>query len=109
MRFLGLKPARYRQWRDLLAAEFRVLGWRERCQLVIEISFHLPRLVRHKRERFRRLRKCYRCPVFDRAWKRCGPREFPELGCRCYMPLAALVKEHGWLTVTVGDPDKFCW
>jgi len=58
-----------------------------------------------------RMRRCMRCPVYDRMLRRCwasdGDREW---GCKCYMPFKALFAEHGWMAETNNpQADKFCW
>lgn len=110
MRLLGLKLDRYSEWLSVLAEEQKARGFTGKLLLLWDMLRELHGLRRGWRQRrYGRLRKCCRCPVFDRSRHRCGPAEFPALGCRCYMPLAAAFKEHGWLTVAVGDPEKFCW
>ena len=41
-----------------------------------------------------RMKECYVCPLYDVASKRCRPQERPDLGCGCYAPYLALVKEN---------------
>ena len=41
-----------------------------------------------------RIKTCTYCPIYDIASKRCQPMERPELGCGCYTPYLALVKEN---------------
>ena len=44
---------------------------------------------------FRRLRTCYRCPIFYRPRKTCGApgiKEFDGVGCACYMPAKCGIK-----------------
>lgn len=109
MKILGLKLSRYRQWREVLREELRVIGWKQRFQLAIDLIGHSLHLRRHKRMRFRRMRKCYRCPVFDKDLRRCRPFTGSPLGCGCWVPLSALCKDHGWLTDAGIDKDGLCW
>lgn len=49
---------------------------------------------------FRRLRCCYRCPVFHVEMRTCGSpiSKTPELGCWCFMPKkAALPNAECWI------------
>lgn len=57
------------------------------------------------------MRRCWKCPLYDRELKRCRPWDGHELGCGCYMPFKALVSKHGWATSRF-DPAfaaQFCW
>ena len=52
-----------------------------------------------QRAYYRRLKHCYRCPVFVRGALTCGPVSVngQDLGCFCYMPVKAR------------DPQARCW
>jgi len=54
-----------------------------------------------------RMRKCYNCPIFDKTRKTCRPFEGSVMGCGCYAPYKALVKEHCWGRERFGD--NFGW
>ena len=55
-----------------------------------------------------RMRACTYCPLYDFDSKRCQPAERPDLGCGCYTPYLALVKDNGcWGRVEYGR--KFGW
>ncbi len=43
-----------------------------------------------------RMRACYNCPIFDKTRKTCRPFDKSVLGCGCYVPYKALVKNHCW-------------
>ena len=57
------------------------------------------------------MRRCWKCPIYDRELKRCRPWDGHELGCGCYMPFKALVSSQGWATQHY-RPDfaeQHCW
>lgn len=113
VRILGFKLSRYRQWWEVLADEFgQCHSVRQRVKLTLAMLKPVFCNSRHSRkEWFLRTRRCYRCPVFDRALRRCGPPEpdYRTIGCGCWSPLANVWKTHGWLTEALGDPDHLCW
>jgi len=41
-----------------------------------------------------RMKVCAECPLYDMESKRCRPTERPDLGCGCYAPYLALVKDN---------------
>lgn len=41
-----------------------------------------------------RMRTCTNCPLYDVVQKVCRPPERPDLGCGCYTPYLAIVKEN---------------
>jgi Fe-S-cluster containining protein len=116
MLILGLKLARYREWWRVIAKERPKASKKSQISAIIGtanlIILHFWKHdVQWRRTRFSRLRRCYRCPIFDRQLKRCRPYDGSPLGCGCYMPIAAGVKEHGWLHEQ-GPSDAaslFCW
>lgn len=112
MLIFGFKPRRFREWKNVLRAETRRLSFKHRLQLLVKILIVLGHSRKQTRKIWRyRARKCRHCPVWDPSLRRCGPEDFPDLGCRCYGPAIWLLKRpgQGWLTVTNGDPDKLCW
>lgn len=50
---------------------------------------------------------CYRCPIFDKARKACRPYKKSSMGCGCYAPYKALVKDHCWGREHMGN--NFGW
>ena len=54
-----------------------------------------------------RMRICYACPIFDKERKTCRPFVNSSLGCGCYAPYKALVKDQCWGRETYGD--NFGW
>lgn len=112
MKILGLKLSRYRQWREVLREELRVLTIMGKLRLameIFEVVLNKPTGQPVLKVWSRRMRKCYRCPVFDRSLRRCRPYTGSPLGCGCWMPLAAIFKTHGWLTDSGLDKDGLCW
>lgn len=111
MMIFGLKQGRYRLWLRVLEEEGKQLTLMGKIRVAKEI---LAALIQYRpsglKRRWRsRMRRCGRCPLYDAALKRCGPADFPGLGCRCFMPLAAMCKRHGYLTETGQDVHGFCW
>lgn len=112
MKILGLKLSRYRQWREVLREELRVLTIMGKLRLgadIAKVILNKPASNSVSKLWRRRMKKCYRCPLFDRGLRRCGPWTGSPLGCHCWMPLAALFKPHGWLTDAGIDKDGLCW
>lgn len=112
MRILGLKLSRYQQWWlvmqiEVFRSDCNILG---KMRLLFQIAGQIRKMPPGWRQiRFRRLRRCYRCPVFDRQLRRCGPQGF-AVGCRCWEPLATIFKQKGWLReVGQDDEAKICW
>jgi len=54
-----------------------------------------------------RMYVCYKCPIFDKARKTCRPYKNSSMGCGCYAPYKALVKDHCWGREHMGD--NFGW
>lgn len=54
-----------------------------------------------------RMYTCYRCPVFDKSRKICRPYKGSVLGCGCYAPYKALVKDRCWGRQNMGE--HFGW
>lgn len=94
VKFLGLKPDKWRQWLEVLAEERRSLTvW-----TVLKMAGYalvLPFRV-NRREWRRRLRVCRKCPVYDRSLRRCRPYTGSPLGCGCSVWLLGMVKKRCW-------------
>ena len=55
-----------------------------------------------------RMKACMACPIYDVTSKRCRPQENLSMGCGCYAPYLALVKENNcWGKKEFGD--NFGW
>lgn len=94
-KFMGLKRARIRQWREVIQEEGR-LTWRTWWNMAIaaiQATFHP--VTRHTYTR--RLLTCHRCPLYDRSLHRCRPYTGSTYGCGCFMPYKAL------------SPSGTCW
>lgn len=105
---------RYLEWLDVVAEEQRKLSVLSKLWLFTKLFYHGARVLFWpvtKARWFRRLRRCYRCPIFDRTMKRCRPYTGSDLGCGCYMPFAAMTKKHGWAFENVDNEElkKGCW
>lgn len=84
-----MNPLRlYLLWRSAMtAAGHSALGWKTvklAVYLLRSLPMVSPRLWRS------RMRKCMRCPVYYRPLRTCG--RTPDAGCRCSMPLKALLR-----------------
>ena len=106
MIFLGLKGARYRQWRQVLLAEGK--SFLRALPLALWNVFMSIFIWDHRRDRWRRrMRRCYRCPVFNRALRQCRPQvppgadpePFRKIGCGCFTPALAYF----------APPSYKCW
>jgi hypothetical protein len=80
---------RFYEWKAIYDHEAKATpAWR----LWIKIGLALSSGIVPKRVYIRRLRTCYRCPVYDPIRKACRPRSeaFRHLGCGCYVPFTAM-------------------
>ena len=93
MRIAGFKLGRFWQWWELVVEEgdragyFR-LGW-EMVKAVWGGK------LAGRGEWRKKMRVCRKCPLYSSDVRRCGPPlHISNLGCRCWTPGLALVKEH---------------
>ncbi len=94
-RVMGLKWARVGQWLEVVEAEGRAAGWPRTAASLLGGVLGLGGV---SKARWRsRIRRCMACPVYDRPRKACRPYAGSPLGCGCFMPFKALVK------------DRACW
>lgn len=103
IRLTGFKIDRWRQWREVLLIE------RKRASLAFLAISILRGYVGmggvNKTLWRQRNRACARCPVYDSRLKACRDTEGRGLGCGCFMPLKALVRENAcWLRQV--DPES---
>jgi hypothetical protein len=108
--FCGFKPKRFREWLAVVAEEGRQARWSaialDMARVLLAGIFSSPSTLSW----FAKMRKCYRCPVFDRTMKRCRPWTGSPVGCGCYMPFKALVSRHGWAVEALPkESSGFCW
>ena len=97
----------FRRFREFLRVAFgpKVL-WRDYLA-ILKSAFTIARSP-YSQEMWRaRMTICYRCPIFDKARKTCRPFEKSDMGCGCYAPYKALVKDHCWGREKFGD--NFGW
>lgn len=91
MRILGFKSDKWRQWRELLREEQKVIGltgWLKMFFLGLRVLF-FPR----RKEWRAKMRVCPNCPIYDRTLRRCRPYTGSQLGCGCAVWLLALVSK----------------
>jgi hypothetical protein len=83
---MGFKFSRYRQFWNVLKQEngqLFIIGfwWRVFGVFLNGIKFRSKQVGFYKK-----MRKCYRCVIFDPAMRKCRPNVGSNLGCGCYMP-----------------------
>lgn len=92
---------------DVLEEERRYADWKEKLWMLCVIGWHAVLLVfrYHKARKtfFRKMRTCFRCPIFDRTMYRCGEYTGSENGCRCFMPLKIKAGGKCWLRENFPD------
>lgn len=103
MRPFGLKPERFWDWEIAIEDELGDVCWSDRLNVLLSMvkialrAILRPRKARVGREEWReRMKCCYRCPIYNKKLQRCKPFKGSVLGCGCYMPYAALLKESCW-------------
>ncbi len=103
MRPFGLKSERFWDWEITIEDELGAVLWRDKLNIILSIikvagrAILRPRKATADRKEWRRRMKCcYRCPVYNKRRQRCRPFTGSVLGCGCYMPYAALLKETCW-------------
>lgn len=86
---------RWRQWLDVLEEERRYADWKEKLWMICVIGAHAVLLVfRYRKARrtfFRKMRTCFRCPIFDRTMYRCREYSGSPRGCGCFVVYKSLV------------------
>jgi hypothetical protein len=96
-----LTPRRLREWRAALLAEGRRASILALFVHMAWVAFGL-KGVWHWRRRIkdwrRKMRVCYRCPIYNRQTKVCRPPdpEFSDMGCGCYAPFLAFFVDECW-------------
>ena len=104
----GLKPARFRQWKEVLDEERRSASL---VSLLAKMAWTLlrGRLVSRKEWR-RRMRICHRCPIFGAELRRCRPYEGGP-GCGCWTPAIGLFQKHCYATENLPPEERqgFGW
>jgi hypothetical protein len=93
VKLLGLKPDKWRQWREVLKIERKEVSWLAMGFLALKMPFVSRRLARQ------RYRTCYRCPIFNMELRRCRPFTGSAAGCGCWVVL--LVRAY--------FSNKGCW
>ena len=94
IKLTGFKPARYRQWKELLLEEGRTAGWHNLAWDILKALVR-GRLVSPKLWRAR-VRICTRCPIFSKTLHRCRPYPSSPLGCGCTAFVVALTLPQCW-------------
>ena len=91
-----IRIRRIRQWLEALKAESRVVSLRF---LALDLWRGALGVGGVDKTAWRqRIRACRRCPVYDRNRKTCRPYPGARIGCGCFMPLKALVRQNAcWI------------
>lgn len=103
MKPFGLKITRLWEWEKTLQDELGGVTWCERVKIItsmikvaIGAILGLSGGAVDKSEWTRRMRCCGKCPIYNKSNRRCRPFKESVLGCGCYMPYAAILKEQCW-------------
>ena len=101
-----ISPKRFFQWVKILhGTTVSIPQWIKilRASLRLLINGRVTRPIWRSR-----MQVCFRCPLYNVSNKQCKPQERPDLGCGCYAPYLALVKENQcWGRAEFGKP--FGW
>lgn len=92
VQWLPMRKGRWAGWRKVIAEEGRQFSYRKALLLLAK-----PWRWRSEAEVERLMGICRRCKVFDPMLERCGPRDAPEVGCRCHCPTIARYGGSCWL------------
>ncbi len=96
-KLFGLRVGRVREWLAVLQDNDSSPGWRgwaEMAGLAVRAIFG-----RRNQKAVPDYRKCIRCPIHDRALKRCGAND--GLGCSCFTVYAVAAGKPCWGKVTL--------
>ena len=103
MRPFGLNKSRFWDWEETIEDALGDVLWSDRLRILLTmLKVALKALLRAKKgtvapsEWRRRMKVCAKCPIYSKANRRCRPFRGSILGCGCYMPYAAIVKERCW-------------
>jgi len=116
MSLFGLKITRLWQWERAVQDELGRLGWREKLDLFLEMGKVAVRATvgqrsyAERRSRFRKkIRRCMKCPIYDRVSRRCRPYWGSPLGCGCYVPYLAILKDQCWGDIHFSEEEDVGW
>jgi hypothetical protein len=113
MLVLGFKLVRLIQWAMVVREGMYHMTWGKRLKVTWLMLRYAWKIGKVTRAQWRyRMRRCQRCPIYDRQLKRCQPQSGSALGCMCYVPFAALSKHKGWMTEVmpaVAQEQDHCW
>lgn len=103
MQIAGFKLDRFKELSDVLRKEAKSQGF----QLALNLTKAAWQTINSRgvgRSAWRaRLRACYRCPVYDPKVRTC--RKY-DLGCGCYMPMKARLRDAECWTGFGWDHEK---
>ena len=93
----NLKPGRLVQWQRVVRMEGKTMTLKEKVAMLAKMARLAPRLAYKRLSCWRaKMRRCAKCPIYDRELKRCRPYTGHPWGCGCYTPFLALVEEKCW-------------
>lgn len=90
----------YREWFRVL---WREIGWNA-FKGVLWGLFQLRKNKVGKVEWIRRMKVCFKCPIYDAEYRACRTG---TMGCGCYVPFSNLVKKQCWFRDKYGG--SFGW
>lgn len=97
MLIFGFKRKRFAEWLSVLDEEQRTLRWRDKLAMLWKMALAGTRLGSVSRAEWRaKMKKCPKCPIFDKSLHRCRPFSGSPLGCGC-------------LTIFLALSDKECF
>lgn len=97
----------WRRFKEFLGIAFGPkVTWRDYLE-ILKAAFQIARSPYSEEMWKSRMYICYRCPIFDKDRKTCRPFPESEMGCGCYAPYKALVKDHCWGRDNMGE--NFGW
>lgn len=89
-----LRPGTFKEWRAVLRREQQSLSLRGKLRLVVTLIRAALKVGGVSKEQWRRrMDTCAQCPIYDASLRRCRPYDGSPLGCGCYGPYLALVKQ----------------
>jgi hypothetical protein len=102
-----ISKKRFYEWVGIaFGKNIRITDWLK----IIRASLRLLFNGRASRAIWRhRMRACIECPLYDVGRKVCRPPERPDLGCGCYTPYLAMVKDNMCWGVKRFDQDFVGW
>lgn len=89
-----LRPGTLKEWRAVIQREKATLSIREKLALVFTLIRVAVKLGGVSKAQWNtRMNTCLNCPIYDPVLRRCRPYDASQLGCGCYAPFLALLRQ----------------